>query len=130
MLRQFEHIAVRVRNLEESIAFYQEILGFRLREIVNEPSENLRVAFVGLERVELELLDFEGEDPIKMAPESNSVIPHIAFRVDNCEEAYEALKKKGVNFRAGFPKKVLGDRYLIAFFDGPNGESLEILQRL
>ena len=129
MLRQFEHIAIRVRSLEESISFYRDLLGFRLRECVDEPDEKLRVGFVELNGVELELLDYEGEEPAQEAA-NQALIPHIAFRVDDLMETSKMMEKKGISFQPGFPKKVLGDRYLIAFFNGPNGEILEILQRL
>lgn len=93
-----DHIGIAVKNLDESIKFYQDILGLELMgtEVVEE--QNVRVAFLPVGDTEVELLESTSEDgPIAKFIEKNGEgVQHIAFRVDNIEEAIEYMLSKGM----------------------------------
>jgi methylmalonyl-CoA/ethylmalonyl-CoA epimerase len=93
-----DHIGIAVKDLEESIKFYQDILGLELMgtEVVEE--QKVRVAFLPVGDTEVELLESTSEDgPIAKFIEKNGEgIQHIAFKVDNIEEAIEYMISKGM----------------------------------
>jgi methylmalonyl-CoA/ethylmalonyl-CoA epimerase len=93
-----DHIGIAVKNLDESIKFYQDILGLELMgtEVVEE--QKVRVAFLPVGDTEVELLESTSEDgPIAKFIEKNGEgVQHIAFRVDNIEEAIEYMLSKGM----------------------------------
>ncbi|MDW7661930.1 MAG: methylmalonyl-CoA epimerase [Bacillota bacterium] len=93
-----DHIGIAVKNLDESIKFYQDILGLELQgtEVVDE--QKVRVAFLPVGDTEIELLESTSEDgPIAKFIEKNGEgVQHIAFKVDNIEEAIEYLLSKGM----------------------------------
>jgi lactoylglutathione lyase len=53
----------------------------------------------------------------------------LAFTVDNIESELVRLKESGVHLLDEKPRSVLRDTVKIAFFNGPNGEKLELVER-
>lgn len=93
-----DHIGIAVKDLEESLKFYTEVLGLECpgTEVVEE--QKVKVAFLPCGDSELELLESTSEDgPIaKFIEKKGEGIQHIALRVDNIEEALAYLKEKGI----------------------------------
>ncbi len=98
MVRKVDHIGVAVSNLEEALKTYTDVLGLELQgtEVVEE--QKVRVAFMPVGDTEIELLEStDPEGPIaKFIEKRGQGIQHIAFRVDNIEEALERMRQKGV----------------------------------
>jgi methylmalonyl-CoA/ethylmalonyl-CoA epimerase len=95
---KIDHIGIAVKNLDESINFYKDILGLELQgtEVVDD--QKVRVAFLPVGDTEIELLESTSEDgPIAKFIEKNGEgVQHIAFKVDNIEEAIEYMLSKGM----------------------------------
>lgn len=93
-----DHIGIAVKNLDESLAFYRDILGLECHgtEVVEE--QKVKVAFLPIGDTEVELLESTSEDgPIAKFIEKNGEgIQHIAFKVDNIEEAIAYMLEKGM----------------------------------
>lgn len=98
MVRKVDHIGVAVSNLEEALKIYTEVLGLKLHgtEVVEE--QKVRVAFVPVGDTEIELLEStDPEGPIaKFIEKRGQGMQHIAFRVDDIDEALERMRQKGV----------------------------------
>ena len=98
MVRKVDHIGVAVSNLEEALKVYTDVLGLRLHgtEVVEE--QKVRVAFMPVGDTEIELLEStDPEGPIaKFIEKRGEGIQHIAFRVDDIEEALEQMRQQGV----------------------------------
>jgi methylmalonyl-CoA/ethylmalonyl-CoA epimerase len=94
-----DHVGVAVRNLDEAIKAYRDILGFELEGIHTLSERKVRVAFLssgGQTGVELlEPLDRDSTIA-KFLDTRGEGIHHFAIRVKNIEAALEDLKKKGV----------------------------------
>lgn len=93
-----DHIGIAVKNLDETIKFYQDVLGLELQgtEIVEE--QKVRVAFLPVGDTEVELLESTSDDgPIAKFIEKNGEgVQHIAFKVENIEEAIAYMQAKGM----------------------------------
>lgn len=124
MIRKVEHIGIWVKNMDESIRFYTEVLGLKLAERVRleEDLELGFLAFPGTEDVELELISrgYVGQP-------DNGIVHHIAFTVNDIEAEVERLKQLGVRMLDETPRVILNG-VKIAFFFGPDGERLEFFQ--
>lgn len=98
MVNKVDHIGVAVSNLEESIKFYEEILGLKLNgtEVVEE--QKVKVAFMPIGDTEIELLEATSPDSAiaKFVEAKGQGVQHIAFRVENIEKALEEMKAKGI----------------------------------
>lgn len=93
-----DHIGIAVKNLDETLKFYTEVLGLEVQgsEIVEE--QKVKVAFLPVGDSEIELLEStDPEGPIARFIEKNGEgVQHIAFKVDDIEEAIEYMKSKGM----------------------------------
>lgn len=93
-----DHIGIAVSNLDEALKLYTEVLGLEVHgtEVVEE--QKVRVAFLPLGDTEVELLESTSPDgPIAKFIEKNGEgIQHLAFKVENIEEAIQEMLDKGM----------------------------------
>jgi methylmalonyl-CoA/ethylmalonyl-CoA epimerase len=93
-----EHIGIAVNNLEEAIPFYESFLGTSCYLVEEVPDQKVKTAFFKVEQTKIELLEStDSEGPIgKFIDNKGQGIHHIAFAVDNVNNALSELKLKGV----------------------------------
>ena len=98
MVKKVDHIGIAVKNLEETLKFYEGALGLKCggTEVVEE--QKVKVAFLPIGDTEIELLESTDEQgPISRYIEKKGEgIQHMAYRVDNIEKAIEEMKAKGI----------------------------------
>jgi methylmalonyl-CoA/ethylmalonyl-CoA epimerase len=87
MLQKINHIGIAVKNLEEAIAMYEK-LGLKVEGIDEVPDQKVRVAFLPIGEVRIELLEPTSPDsPIaKFIEKKGQGIHHIAFATDDIEK--------------------------------------------
>ncbi|MEW9669649.1 methylmalonyl-CoA epimerase [Ammoniphilus sp. 3BR4] len=129
--KQIEHIGIAVRNLEESVKFYTELLGLKLLGYETVESEMVRVAFLEIGETHLELLEATSpESPIAQFIEKKGEgIHHIALQVDDSVDRLGYLKEKGIKLIHEVPKQGAHGN-LVAFLHpkSTNGVLLELCQ--
>ncbi len=116
------HTAIRVKDLQESVKFYHEIMGLPIVRHIG-PADNPRVVF--LPGVELSQLGEGGSS------ETPGFFNHIGIAVDNIEEACERLEAHGVKFETPlkeleFPE--INQRLQLAFFKDLDGIMVEYVK--
>ncbi|GGB59573.1 VOC family protein [Fictibacillus barbaricus] len=123
MITGIEHTGIIVSNMENSIAFYTEVLGLKLLDRFEHTSVPVELAFLGLgEKVLVELISgYTGEVT------NEGKVHHIAFSVTNIEEKFELLKGEGVLIKDKKITELPNGKYF--FFYGPDEESLEFFER-
>jgi len=125
MIKKIEHTAIIVKNLEESIKFYEDILNFKLRTAGSNDSR--KMAFLYVEdnpQVEIELI----EELTDVGQLADGVVDHLAFAIENMAESMEELKAKGIEFLTEEPKlTIFGDKMIL--FRGINGELLQLIEK-
>ncbi|MGG3467052.1 VOC family protein [Neobacillus pocheonensis] len=119
-----EHVGIMVNDMDESLEFYQKILGLELRNRVwlNDTIELAFLFFPEQPSVEVELV-YGG--PV----ENEGIVNHLAFTVENIEAELVRFKKAGIKLVDEQPRSILNNTVKIAFFQGPNGEKLELVER-
>ncbi|WP_432404907.1 methylmalonyl-CoA epimerase [Wukongibacter sp. M2B1] len=92
-----DHIGIAVKNLDETLKFYTEALGLELHGTETVEEQKVKVAFLPVGDTEVELLESTSPDgPIaKFIEKKGEGIQHVAFKVENIEEAIEYMKEKG-----------------------------------
>lgn len=98
MVNKVDHIGVAVKNLDETLKFYEDILGMKCHGTETIEEQKVKVAFLPIGDTEVELLESTEEDgPIaKYIEKRGEGIQHIAFRVDDIEKAIAEMKEKGM----------------------------------
>lgn len=98
MVNKVDHIGIAVKDLDEALKFYEEVLGIKCvnTEVVEE--QKVKVAFLPIGDTEVELLESTEEDgPIaKFIEKRGEGIQHIAYRVEDIEKTIKELKEKGI----------------------------------
>jgi methylmalonyl-CoA/ethylmalonyl-CoA epimerase len=127
-----DHIGIAVKSIDEAKKLYHDLLG--LPHAGNETVQEQKVttAFFPVGDTEVELLESTAPDgPIaKYLEKRGEGVQHIAFRVDNIEEALAELKGKGIQLIDEKPRKGAGGAR-IAFLHPKStyGVLVELCQR-
>lgn len=120
---------IRVKNMEESIRFYTEVLGMRVVEPVEVATlTNGKVATLQSHDSN-QLLELNWYEPGTRfgPPYSNGEdLDHLAFDCDDLEKAIGELQARGVEVIVRL-KEIGG--WNEAFVQDPNGIWIELLQR-
>lgn len=95
---KIDHIGIAVKSIEQARKLYEGILGLKYEGSETVSEQKVTTAFFPIGDTEIELLESTDPDgPIaKFIEKRGEGIQHIAFRVDNIEEALEELKKQGI----------------------------------
>ncbi len=97
---QIDHLGIAVPNLEEGKAFWCDVMGLKLEGTETVEEQKVTTAFCPVGESEVEMLVSTSPDgPIAKFIEKNGGkggFQHVAFRVENIEEALAELKGKGV----------------------------------
>lgn len=127
-----DHIGIAVKSIAEAAKFWEDTLGLKIVATEEVAEQKVITAFIPCGDSEVELLQATAEDsPIaKFIENKGEGIQHIAFRVDNIEEALAELKEKEVRLIDEVPRKGAGGAR-IAFLHpkATGGVLLELCQR-
>ena len=139
MIQALEHVALSVADLERSITFYRDLLGFtvarviecppamRLGDVVGLPGCSARIAHMTLGAAMLEL--FEYQDP-RGAPipaartQADNGFIHVGLRSTDTRADAARLRRAGVRF-IGDPMEFRPGVWIV-YFRGPDGEVCEL----
>jgi catechol 2,3-dioxygenase-like lactoylglutathione lyase family enzyme len=126
LVKRTDHIAIIAKDMEESLRFYTEILGYELFERAEIESERINTARLRApgDRFIVELVQFTDERTYRG---EDGLIEIVAMKVNDIFAAVETLRGKGVVFLQQEPVQV-GPGDFFIFFRGPSGEKLEIIQ--
>ena len=102
-----EHIGIAVKNLDESVEFYEKVLGLQCYNIEEVKDQKVRTAFFQVGDTKIELLEStDPEGPIsKYIEKKGEGMHHIAFAVENIEEKLRAAEQNGVRLIDKEPRK-------------------------
>ncbi len=125
---ELHHIAVSVTDLDKSIKFYIENLGFRFVKTYTKKEWNGKAALLKQKGIELELFNFnkciKNKDPFSDLTVIG--IKHIAFKVKNVEKEYKRLKSRNVTVSK--PKNGVTCRKF-CFATDPDGIQIELYEK-
>jgi len=122
---KFLHTSITVRNMEESLAFYTDVLGLRFERRRTIPENHAEIAFVvdPLSGARVELTHWEGKDQF----EPGEQLDHLAFEVDDLDRWLMKIRTKNVRI-AKEPYRLAGGSSRIAFILDPNDVWIELIE--
>ncbi|WP_372775399.1 methylmalonyl-CoA epimerase [Mangrovibacterium sp.] len=97
-ISHIEHIGIAVKSLEEAIPYYEGVLGLKCYAVEEVADQKVKTAFFKVGDTKIELL--ESTDPAgpigKFIEKKGPGVHHLAFAVDNVNEALTDVESKGV----------------------------------
>ena len=125
-IKAIHHVAILTDDYQESKKFYTEVLGFSiLAETYREERRSYKLDLAIDGHYQIELFSFPEFKERQSFPEAKG-LRHLAFAVDNIEEAVNELILKKVNVQ-GIRKDELTNKRFCFFYD-PNGQPLELYE--
>jgi methylmalonyl-CoA/ethylmalonyl-CoA epimerase len=97
-IKKIDHLGIAVNGIDDACTFWRDILGLPLEGTETVATQKVTTAFMPVGESEVELLESTAPDgPVAKFIESKGQgVHHVAFRVENIEEALAELKAKGV----------------------------------
>jgi len=97
-ISHIEHIGIAVTSLEEAIPYYENTLGLKCYAVEEVTDQKVKTAFFMVGQTKIELLEStDPEGPIgKFIEKKGPGVHHLAFAVDNVNEALADVSEKGV----------------------------------
>lgn len=97
-ISHIEHIGIAVENLDQAIAYYQDVLGLKCYAVEEVADQKVKTAFFKVGDTKIELLEStDPEGPIgKFIEKKGQGVHHIAFAVDDVTQSLTTVELKGV----------------------------------
>jgi catechol 2,3-dioxygenase-like lactoylglutathione lyase family enzyme len=142
MIRAIHHTAISTGDLERSLSFYRDLLGFRevdrfswrrgssiVDAITGLNDSAAKVALLRLENAFIELFEYESPRPKQGDPNRpvcDHGITHLCVEVTDIDAEYERLTEAGMVFHT---EPVAGGRGVRATYGrDPDGNVIELLE--
>jgi methylmalonyl-CoA/ethylmalonyl-CoA epimerase len=106
-LSHIEHIGIAVKDLDSAISYYEGVLGLKCYAIEEVKDQKVKTAFFKVGQTKIELLEStDPEGPIgKFIEKKGEGIHHLAFKVDNLQNALNEAAEKDIRLIDTQPRK-------------------------
>lgn len=142
MIKNIRHTGIVVSDLEKSLNFYKDLLGFKITKQMDEAGKYID-AVLAMSHVKVTTIKMTAPDgqiiellyyhshPRKQKPREicDIGIAHIAFTVNDLDQVYDRIKAEGVPFNS--PPQLSPDGYAkVTFCLAPEGTLIELVEVL
>ena len=123
---RFSHVSITVKNIDDSIKFYRDVIGLEVESRRQIPENNAEIAFLSdkVNDVRIELTYWKE----KADWTSGDELDHLAFSVPDMDEAVKRFRKLNVEI-AKEPYSLKGSTSKIAFIKDPNEIWIELIEQ-
>jgi len=103
---KIDHLGIAVNSIDEGKNFWTDALGLSFEGTETVAAQKVTTAFLPVGESEVELLESTDPDgPIaRYIEKKGQGIQHVAFQVENIDEALAELKEKGIRLIDEIPR--------------------------
>ena len=107
MITKINHIGIAVKNLDEQIPFYRDVLGLDFKGVEEVEDQGVRIAMFAVGEVHIELLEPTSEEsPVaKFIKKRGDGLHHIAYHTDDIEKEISRLVQNNIEMIDHIPRK-------------------------
>ncbi len=107
---KIDHLGIAVKSIDKGKNFWTDVLGLEFAGTETVEAQKVTTAFLPVGESEVELLESTAPDgPVaKYIEKKGEGVQHVAFRVENIEEALQELKDKGIRLIDETPRMGAG----------------------
>jgi methylmalonyl-CoA/ethylmalonyl-CoA epimerase len=132
-ITSIDHVAIAVHNLEDSVKFYVEVLGFELKERRRTEGKQTAMVSAVLTAGAITVVLLEGTTPesqvSRFVEHFGAGVQHVAFGVENLPGMAEELKASGMEFDTSVIESP-GLRQIFSKRDTGSGMMFEFIERM
>jgi methylmalonyl-CoA/ethylmalonyl-CoA epimerase len=106
-LTHIEHIGIAVKDLNESISYWEKVFGLKCYAVEEVKEQRVKTAFFMIGQTKIELLEStDPEGPIgKFIEKKGEGVHHLAFAVKGIEDALAETEANGIQLIDKTPRK-------------------------
>ncbi|MCX5994980.1 MAG: VOC family protein, partial [Chloroflexi bacterium] len=99
MIKRVDHVAIAVKNLDEALKTFENLLGHKAAQVKEVPEQKVKAAMIHVGDVEIELIQptDPGTGVAKFLESKGEGIHHICFEVDDVDKELQAMAAKGID---------------------------------
>lgn len=131
-IKKINHIAIAVKDVEESLKFWRDAMGLQVDHIEDVPSQKSEVVFIPVGDSEVELVKPTSSDTgvAKFIEERGGGMHHLCFEVDNIDEMLAQLKAKDIRLINEEALELPGRKMAFVHPKSTNGVLVELYEVL
>jgi len=101
------HVAVVVRSIEESLGLYRDLLGLTLEQVMEIPTDQVRIAFLGIGESKIELVEPTDDTTgvARFLARQGEGFHHVCLEVANLAEELTRLAINGLELIDSAPRR-------------------------
>jgi len=103
--RSIDHIALAVRDLDEAIHMFRDVLGFEVKRCLHIKGKSTGMKSAEMECNGIRFVLCQGTEPAsqvsRLVQHFGVGVAHIALKVDNADNTVDLLKRRGLPFDTG-----------------------------
>ncbi|MBU1144291.1 MAG: VOC family protein [Firmicutes bacterium] len=123
MIKGIAHLAFAVNDMEESLQFYVNGLGFQKAFVLKDALDNPMIVYLSLGTGQFIELFFKKQ---RLHTENHSSYEHFCLEVDNIFEFVASLESKKIKI-VSYPEMGLDNNYQ-CWIEDPDSNRIEIMQ--
>ena len=129
-IKKINHVAIVVKDIDESLKFWENALGLKLDHVEDVPSQASKVAFIPVGEGEIELVQPTSSDSGMAAylEKRGEGMHHLCIEVDDIEAKMQELKDAGVRLINQSPEVLPGRKMAFIHPKSTSGVLVELYE--
>lgn len=129
-IKKINHVAIVVKDIDESLKFWATALGLELHHVEDVPSQASKVAFIPVGESEIELVQPTTEDSGMAAylEKRGEGMHHLCIEVDDIEAKMQELKEAGIRLINDTPQILPGRKMAFIHPKSASGVLVELYE--
>lgn len=119
------HVALKVYDLEKSLTFYRDQLGFPEMMRIDRPEGGLWLVYLRITDEQF-IEIFPGAENERSPGWNGNAITHVCLTVDDLDAVVDRMEKAGIKLL--IEKKTAADGNRQAWIEDPDGNRIEFMQ--
>lgn len=130
-VKKVDHIAMLVKDMESLIRVFTEILNLTVSKQMEFPQAKIKVAFLDLGELQLEVIQPTGPDtPFARHMETRGQgLHHLALEVDDIEAALQTARESGLKLEDEVPRPGVGGQIAYLSPETTSGVYIQLVQK-
>jgi methylmalonyl-CoA/ethylmalonyl-CoA epimerase len=130
MIRKIHHVGVVVRDMEQAMRFWRDMLGLHVHKLETIEDQGVKAALLALGDSEIELLEPVVEDNgiARYLQSRGEGLHHVCFEVDSVDQDLDALKAKQIELIDQEPRIGLAGRICFLHPRAMHGTLVELCE--